>query len=540
MISKLPLLQKELIEYASTKRIYILRVLYGICLYVIFLVNWSQYTSYDNLYQVLGSGRWLLEYIFATNTGAIYIILPMISSIVVTNEKEKRTLSLLLTTKLGPGLILFEKFLGLVLSMFYFLLMSFPIIYMTYLLGGLTNKKIFLSLYIQFLTIAQVAAIGLFFSCYCKTSIKAIMSTYIWGFILYAFLPFFDIFTNISNYGEIMLFPPGFYFYLDRYSLNSWDILSYTLPIWITILLALLGARHLLIRYPRKINQKPLAVRVREDFKLDRHKTPRIHLPLLWREGTHNTWGLSAKIFFGVGVVIAIAIIGNLPDSRHRRNEMAMIIYFFGLAIAALFLAMKSVSLFQREIKQETWDVLLTTTIKTESIFFQKTMALTKFTIYICTLLVIVYSFNIAAFHRYNYYNVRLSTGAKWIYSLIFTFLIFSIIQWSMTWLGLVFKRNRRIAFVAIGIIVSWCLLPILASEFSRDIFGGSRGDYRIFSLFSPFAIFVFVTEGRIPHFRGEGAYTALNLSLLIYLAMAAICFASAYFSSKKHIRVCD
>ena len=539
MISKLPLLQKELIEYASTKRLFILRVLFGLCLYTIFLVNWSNYTSSDNLYRVLGSGRWLLEYIYIINVIAIFVILPMSSACVITNEKEKRTLSLLLTTQLGPTLILFEKFISLVISIFSFLLISFPAMYLAYLLGGLTNKKILISLYLQFLTVVQVAAIGLFFSCYCKTSIKAIMATYIWGFVLYIFFPFFEVFDNVSSYLEIVMFPPAFYYYLDNYANGPWEMFAYTIPIWISAALFLLGARHFLITYPQRMNKKPMAQKVRDDFHIMKRKVPHIRLPILWREGSHSSWPIAAKIFFILGVVIGVGFLASLPGSRSNRHEFAMIIYFFALAICALFLTMRSVTLFQREIKQETWDVLLTTTMTTRSIFWQKAMAVTRFTLYICILLLCVYTFNLAAFPRSYYSSSRLPSGARWTYAVVFTFLIFSNIQWFMMWLGLTFRKNTKIALVAVGLMAAWCLMPILVSEFAREIFGGSRSNYRALALFSPFAIFIAVTEGRIPGYSNR-MYTAMNIGFVIFSIQAVIFYVAASISSQKHIRVCD
>lgn len=539
MISKLPLLQKELIEYASTKRLFILRVLFGLCLYTIFLFNWSHYTSYDNLYRVLGSGRSLLEYIYIINVIAIFVILPMTSACVITNEKEKRTLSLLLTTQLGPTAILFEKFLSLVVSIFSFLLISFPAMYMAYLLGGLTNKKIFVSLYAQFLTVMQVTAIGLFFSCYCKTSIKAIMATYIWGFVLYIFFPFFEVFENISYYMEIVLFPPGFYFYLDRYASDTWQMFVYTIPIWISVVVFLLGARHFLIVYPQRMNKKPIAQKVRDDFHIAKREVPHIRLPILWREGSHSTWPFAAKIFFIIGVVMGIGFVASLPGSRSNRHEFAMIIYFFALAVCALFLTMRCVTLFQREMKQETWDVLLTTTMTTRSIFWQKAMAVTRFTLYICILLLCIYTFNLAAFPRSYYSSSRLPSGARWVYSVALTLLIFISIQWFMIWLGLTFKKNRKIALVAVGLVAAWCLMPIVVSEFSREIFGGSRSDYRALALFSPFAMFVGVTEGRIPGYSNN-MHVAMNVGFMIFSIKAVFFYILASASAQKHIRVCD
>ncbi|WP_372369105.1 ABC transporter permease subunit [Candidatus Uabimicrobium sp. HlEnr_7] len=531
MISIFPLLQKELIEYASTKRIYLLRILYGICIYAVFLVSWSSYSNHNNVYQVLGSGHWLLENIFKVNIGAIFIILPMVSSYVITNEKEKRTLSLLLLTPLSPSLILFEKLLGLVLSMFGFLLMSFPIMYMTYLLGGVTNQKIFLALYIQFLATVQVATLALFFSCYCKRSITAIVATYIYGFILYAALPFYSLLSSISNYSITLFFPPGFYFYFDNFLVTNLNIFIYTLPIWITVLFAFIGARYFLIQQTQS-NQESRTRKIYYKFLPKKNNKFHIRLPIVWRENLNNYGGLSIFVVMVIGTLIAIDLI--ISESFSILNILIISIYLLSVVLSILYITIKSATTFQREIKQETWEILLTTTISTRSIFFQKVLALTKFTTYSTILLVCTHLFQITTLGTYYYSILK----TKWINGCIFTILIFFSLQWIMMWLGLVFKNNRKMIFIALAVLITWCALPMLVYAFSYELFGRN---YPSLALLSPVSIFLCVINSHIPHPYFSSIEAEMMGEVLIYfIIIALLSFTALYLSSKKCIRICD
>ncbi|WP_372369106.1 ABC transporter permease subunit [Candidatus Uabimicrobium sp. HlEnr_7] len=541
MISIFPLLHKELIEYASTKRIYLLRILYGICIYTVFLISWSPYTSHRYIYQSLGSGYLLLDSIFKANIAAIFIILPIMSSCIITSEKEKRTLSLLLSTPLGPGFILFEKFLGLVFSMFSFLLMSCPVIYMTYLLGGVTNQKIFLSLYSQLLTTLQVAALGLFFSCYCKTSIRAIIATYFCCFALYSILPFYNLF--IVNGGIInFFFPPECYFYVKNGVIDislAIGIFISTLPTWVTISIAFISARYTLIRYPQRINKKSLTTKMSDEFTLIKNDSLRIRLPILWRENSNNYWGFSMLVVMIIVAILGISLI--VSKSLTILNLIVLSIYIISLIFVALCVTIKSTTILQREVKQQTWDVLLTTTMSTRSIFFQKALTLTKYTIYLSILPICLHTFHVCAIgnvlDHYTYGKIPMKT--RWVYGCTFTILIFSCIQWTMTWLGLIFKNNKRVVFIALIILITWCALPMCIPTFLYEMFGGRYERLHFLTIFSPVTIFSCVIEGQHTNYY-YNAYGLMDKAFIIFAIITLFSFLGAYFSGKKQIRVCD
>ncbi|BBM87867.1 hypothetical protein [Candidatus Uabimicrobium amorphum] len=512
MISKLPLLQKELIEYAATKRLYILRILYGIVVYGAFLLYWSNLTKYSNIVQVLGSGKYLLRNIFHINIITIYLVLPIMSANIITAEKEKRTLLLILITRLGPSFILLEKFLSLVIFMFSFLIMSFPLIYVSYLLGGFTNAEVFLAIYIQLQTVVQIAVIGLLFSCCCRTFLKSLVATYIFTGVLYITLPIF--------------FPLKYYY--KKYPFSSWQVVDYTIPIWCLVIALLWIAQYFLRRYPLQRDQRSVPRRGDSSAAIIKTTIANISRPIVWREGTYDNWSLKTKIFFITGIIIGV---GMMYNPTHHYRDKLVIIYFLALAIATLFLTIKSATLFQSEIKHQTWDVLLTTTMTTKEIYWQKVMVLTRFTVYLIILLSLYALSTVSASHISSYYQ-RFSLQKKWIYAITFTCVIFTCIQWSMTWLGLVLRKNPKIAMIAMSILTAWCILPIILARLLNT---------SSIVLLSPMSVFQGIIAGRIPNYRlvryDPYIDRGFHFALLFFVIMTAVCFIMAYNSAQKHIR---
>ena len=500
-----------MIEYAATKRMYILRILYGVTVYGFFLFYWSKFTSYGNIFDVLGNGKFVLNCIFIVNIAATYLILPIVSADVVAREKEKRTLLLLLITKLGPSFILLEKLMSLIAFMFSFLIMSFPLIYLSYLLGGVTNADIFCAIYIQLQTVVQVAALGLLFSCYCRTFLKAFVATYVFAGTVYMILP--------------VLFPLRYYFY--RYPISSWQVIDYTIPIWIFSISVLWIAQYFLKRYPLQRDQRSVPRRGDSSPSIIKTTIANISRPIVWREGTYDNWSLRIKIFFVVGIIIGVGMLYSSTQYVYREKQV--IVYFFSLAIAVLFLTMKSATLFQSEVKNQTWDVLLTTTMTTREIFWQKAMVLTRFTVYL-SILLSLYALSASSASYFSDYYKQLSLEQRWGYSVVFTGLVFTCIQWAMTWLGLVLRNNSKIAMIATSIVAAWCIIPILLSHFLGIGF---------VTLFSPVAAFTGAVLGDLPNYNRYNAYIAecLQLAGVLFTIITVVCFAAAYTSSKKHIR---
>lgn len=202
----LPLLSKELAEQSARKRTYVIRTLYA-CLLSGFalLMFWAEvYNEISSPFDVLGQGREMFQVILALQFAGVYLFMPAITCAVITAEKERNTIGLLLLTKLGPWTILLEKYLGRLVPMGTFLLLATPLMGFTYAMGGVTQQEMWVSLWALCITVLQVGALALACSAFFRTTVASFIATYIIGFLLF-FGPLFlqEMFLPISDLFDV-------------------------------------------------------------------------------------------------------------------------------------------------------------------------------------------------------------------------------------------------------------------------------------------------------------------------------------------------
>ena len=190
----LPLLAKDLVETANRKRTYVLRVVYALLLYCAALLFYIESTDAlrKTTFELLGSGRQLLEITIALQCFGICLFMPALSVGAITNEKEKNTLTLLFLTRLGPWTILFEKYLARVVNMLSYLLISLPLLGIAYCMGGVTQLELWAGIWMLCVFAAQVGAISIACSAFFHTTTAAFIWTYLLGAGLY-FIPVFVV-----------------------------------------------------------------------------------------------------------------------------------------------------------------------------------------------------------------------------------------------------------------------------------------------------------------------------------------------------------
>jgi ABC-type transport system involved in multi-copper enzyme maturation permease subunit len=182
----LPLLAKELTEQSARLRTYVIRSVYALLLFGFsLLLFWgSTYSRSANPLDVLGQGRELFLQLMVLQMAGILLFAPALTCGSITQEKEKNTFGLLLLTRLGPWTILFEKYLGRVFVMGTFLLISLPLFGFCYSLGGLDQRDVWAGFYSLAVTVLQISALGLFCSSFFRTTVAALIATYLLGIAL--------------------------------------------------------------------------------------------------------------------------------------------------------------------------------------------------------------------------------------------------------------------------------------------------------------------------------------------------------------------
>jgi ABC-type transport system involved in multi-copper enzyme maturation permease subunit len=177
----LPLLSKELAEMAQLRRTYAVRVAFAVLIYLAAaLLFLPAYWAYENsAKELFGRGANVLDVVYAIEWAGLVLFVPAIVSGALTAEKERNTLQLLLLTKLGPWTIVFEKLLSRLVPVATFLLVSLPLLFIAYLLGGLSPTDLGMAAAELVLMAFMLASIALFCSAYCTTSASAFILAYV-------------------------------------------------------------------------------------------------------------------------------------------------------------------------------------------------------------------------------------------------------------------------------------------------------------------------------------------------------------------------
>lgn len=206
-LPSLPLLTRELTEQAARRRTFVIRALYAVVLY-----GAAGFYLYDRMSlagfsidDMLGSGREMVRAFTNWQLAGVYILLPAITCGVMTSEKERDTLGLLLLTKLGPWTILWEKLLSRLFPMLMFLLLPLPLYAIAYGLGGVDTSEMIFFAWLPLATAFQVACFALLCSVWFRTTAGAFVASYVGGFLA-LFLGSWIVGLVLIPFGQLGLF----------------------------------------------------------------------------------------------------------------------------------------------------------------------------------------------------------------------------------------------------------------------------------------------------------------------------------------------
>ena len=188
----LPLLAKELVEQSARARTYVVRFIYGSLLFLAGFAIYNQIVgqfSAMSPFAVLGRGGELFRAIAYMQFVGIFIFMPAMTCGVVTIEKERSSLDLLFLTRLGPWAIVLEKFLGRVIPMLAFLILTLPMLVIAYSLGGLSQQVLWCGVWFLFLSTLQVGSLAILCSTFFRTTVASFIGTYLLGVVMLFWLP---------------------------------------------------------------------------------------------------------------------------------------------------------------------------------------------------------------------------------------------------------------------------------------------------------------------------------------------------------------
>lgn len=493
----LPLLAKDLSELAARRRTYVVRVVYACLLFGVFFRIFSDWLSALNTNSIalLGQGSNLVIWLALLQFTGIYLYLPAITCGVLTAEKERNTLGLLLLTRLGPWTILFEKLLSRLVPMCNFLLLSLPLLAVAYSMGGVDQGMLWSTIWILALTALQVATLALACSAFCRTTPAAFVASYLSGFLLLCgtllCCELVESATPLRMLGPFVLFESlfasdGRTITIPLLSSASLTFPSFSetalhsQPMLISSACFLLAARVFIVR---RASLEPGNLLLSAFQLLDRlfnHWNARSRMtrgivlihesasfpesePVAWRETAKKSLG-TARYLFRVLVAIEgpvlliclFAIVQHDFGGLERLSNVQVGLWI----LSVLIVSVKSATLFTSERSQQSLDVLLATPLTAREIVLQKFRGVRRL---ICVLSVPLLSVAACeAYCRAVAYDFNVDVIRYLTCILLMLAVNLPLAAWLSVLIGLRARSQGRAIVGSLVAISAWCALPIV------------------------------------------------------------------------------
>ncbi len=507
----LPLLTKELLEQAARKRTYIVRVVYAALLFLAAFLFFHEALKVGRAspMAVLGRGKELFGILVSLQFAGIYFFMPAMTCAVITSEKERASLQLLLLTRLGPWTILFEKLTSRMVPMFGFLLLSLPLLAFAYSLGGISPEFLASGLWLLVLAVIQMGTLALACSAWFRTTAAAFVWSYLLtllmffgpslGWLLIHFLTRFDV-HRIGNrgmfgpsyYADLLMFPffgPAFFSPRGMGGAGPETLVIHSLLVLTTSALCLVLARLFIVRrafvppgnavlnvFKRldaiflRLNDNPITKG--KTFVGDSAALPE-NEPVAWRETSKRSLGKTQyllRIFLAIELpVIALCF---LVIFESLSAEPLSVLLIPVCLVSVLMISVQAASLIAGERSHQTLDVLCTTPLSGRDIIRQKFRSVRRLMLVLCVPLLTIFFFECAM--KWNmpgryagmqqYYGI-LHDFKLPLYltcSLLTVGVYLPLFAWLSLYIGLRVKTQARAITGSLAAILAWCVAPLL------------------------------------------------------------------------------
>jgi ABC-type transport system involved in multi-copper enzyme maturation permease subunit len=541
---ELPLLTKELVERAARRRTYLLRVLFALALYIFFWTDNRYRLRTGQPLELLGIGDDLFESLTIILFVGIYVFVPATMCGVITQEKERDSLVLLLLTPLRPWRIVLQKYLGGLIPSLTILILALPLGAVCYTFGGFTPRELLWTLAILLLAVLQIGALAVWCSALFRTTGAAFIGTYAFAAAL-TLVPGLIVMAEteyrlglLGEYAENLLgchLPPVVWLFTKYASAQRpQPLVGCLLIIATTVLFLLLATYHL----PRRAFAPPKAFLRLLFAKLDRtfHRLnrfvggltfrPRTQTlpgsePIIWREKRaralakpeHLTRLFVALLLPVVALVLFITVMS--APGRGQAEGFSLIGAAFGIFCILVLAVMGSNCIVHERVKQ-TFEVLITTPLSAGQIVAEKSRALRPLMLVLAMPLLIIFATE-------AWFEADVLPGATYLpgtfrYVVCFVgtvFLQLSIVVWLSLWIGMWCRTRIRALGTSLGVIIGWCVLPfVLLSIFDLSDASDSTG---ILFLLSPLTVPALNEMNELDSLGHIGPWTLVLLNFALY-----------------------
>ncbi len=555
-IVSFPLLARELTERAARKRTYAARVVYGLALYVIFVFALRRLIGNAagdaTGLGVLGLGRHLFQQLVEFQCWGVLLFQPALMAGVLTYEKERDSLSLLLLTRMSPTKMLLEKYLAGLLPMMTLLLLALPLGAITMGYGGVSPQLLTSGAMVVVVTWLQTGAFALLCSSWCRTTTGAMLAAYFGTALIHiAAAIAYSVGVRYVLWGADLrgldvpewlwsLWPPEVFAHVLAFqesvaSTGEMDasalwarLLGETgrrcVPLLIAAGVCLLLARLVMLRRAFRVssggNERLLFGAARllpAVFKKWLHSLWPKHTdlpgdnPVAWRESGRSVFGGRARYYYftvvagGVTLASSLFLLGLYPQTAgpERLHHLAVVLAAAGLVI----LTVQSTGTLLAEHSNQTLQILLTTPLGAPEILRQKAHALRRYWILFGVMLAVVFA--VEGWSEYQYVSADTKWVALWRYWMSYALVLAvypPLIVWTSLLLALSLQVRPRAIMAALILFAIWIAGPRILLSL---VWGGWQDtEPRLWlSLLSPLGIVEANEAGRFDdasvHFRG-------------------------------------
>lgn len=368
----LPLLARDLTDQANRARHYILRSAYAGFVFVLGFLYLR-----DLLLQAgssgpmsLGVGRELFDRIYNLQLIAVLVFLPALTCGAIAGEKERNTLSVLLTTRLGALTIVLEKLLSRLVVTFMLLAMSSPLLAIAYATGGITLEYMQRWLEVLVALCVLVATISLFCSAWCGSTVSAFFMTYAVA-ILCCFGTGFAVVSVLLS-GTVMLS-----FRRGVAVMVAAAVVFFAATVACLVRRAQASPRNFLLSFFRALDAFYTQMNVLTgNIVLTRSRaTLPVNKPIAWRETAKKSLG-TLRYLVRILVSIELPVFLLLALSSDIRQPIGQTgidgwLWFIVWGIVASLIAVMSGSIISGEQTRQTLAVVLATPIRGDDIVKQ-------------------------------------------------------------------------------------------------------------------------------------------------------------------------
>lgn len=176
-----PLVTKELLARMRGPRAFIVATTLLLPLAGVAALLYSMITSMPNS-EFSGSvpiGKLFFAAVTAVELGLICLLAPALTADLISSERERRTLDLLLVTPLSRRQIVVGKLVAALGSLLILIVLALPIQAVAVLIGGVGWEELLLGLLILTLTATTYGCVGLYWSACVRTTRGALLLSYI-------------------------------------------------------------------------------------------------------------------------------------------------------------------------------------------------------------------------------------------------------------------------------------------------------------------------------------------------------------------------